>query len=97
MEGEDSLLFANDINKKRAFLLAYHVLKLNAKCAVLTSNDCTKYPKVQEFDKVLCDVPCSGDGTIRKQKSNHIHKIIYSRVTYVSKYLQSFFRDGAVN
>ncbi|KAL4512085.1 hypothetical protein ABPG72_005087 [Tetrahymena utriculariae] len=68
MKGNESLLFANDISKKRAFMLAFHVLKLNATCAVLTSNDCTKYPKIEQFDKVLCDVPCSGDGTIRKQK-----------------------------
>jgi tRNA (cytosine34-C5)-methyltransferase len=69
MSGDNSLLFANDLSKKRAYMLAFHVLKLNAKCAVLTSNDCTKYPKVVEFDKILCDVPCSGDGTIRKQNS----------------------------
>jgi 16S rRNA C967 or C1407 C5-methylase (RsmB/RsmF family) len=26
-------------------------------------------PKVLQFDRILCDVPCSGDGTLRKNKT----------------------------
>jgi len=92
MSGDNSLLFANDLSKKRAYMLAFHVLKLNAKCAVLTSNDCTKYPKVAEFDKILCDVPCSGDGTIRKQNSRlHNLEEKFTTLSYLFDYCFTHF------
>lgn len=33
----------------------------------MTTNDSTKFPKLLDFDKVLCDVPCSGK-TIKKHQ-----------------------------
>jgi hypothetical protein len=40
---------------------------------LVTSNDGTRFPDFMQFDKVLCDVPCTGDGTVRKNPgSSHI-------------------------
>lgn len=38
---------------------------------IITNHDGSKFPpiKISNFDKVLVDVPCSGDGTIRKDSS----------------------------
>ena len=33
---------------------------------VVCKGDATKLPSSQRFDRVLCDVPCSGDGALRK-------------------------------
>lgn len=35
---------------------------------MLTNLDATRYPSVTTFDRVLADVPCSGDGTVRKAR-----------------------------
>jgi len=42
----------------------------------VTNNDATCFPylkddntkKLFKFDRILCDIPCSGDGTLRKNK-----------------------------
>jgi 16S rRNA C967 or C1407 C5-methylase (RsmB/RsmF family) len=51
----------------------------------VTNNDARKFPNLKigkemenfKFDKILCDVPCSGDGTLRKNnilwKTFHAH------------------------
>ena len=35
---------------------------------IILNNDATQIPKVISYDKIICDVPCSGDGTFRKNK-----------------------------
>lgn len=57
---------ANEMDSMRANMLAYQTLKLNVHNIVVINNDGTKIPEKYSFDRVLCDVPCSGDGTIRK-------------------------------
>jgi 16S rRNA C967 or C1407 C5-methylase (RsmB/RsmF family) len=42
------------------------VLKNSPSCVLITSNNAEDYPDILRFDRVLCDVPCTGDGTIRK-------------------------------
>lgn len=47
-------------------MLAYQTLKLNTHNIVVINNDGTKLLETYKFDRILCDVPCSGDGTVRK-------------------------------
>ncbi|CAJ0961382.1 unnamed protein product, partial [Mesorhabditis belari] len=67
------MIVANDVDKKRCYMLIHQTLKRmkNANTVVI-NEDATRLPdmeldgKVLKFDRVLCDVICSGDGTVRK-------------------------------
>lgn len=70
-------ILANDADHKRCYMLTHQLKRLNTPCVIVTNHDASIYPKLHttdaegnrqqlEFDRVLCDVPCSGDGTIRK-------------------------------
>ncbi|KAI5299206.1 hypothetical protein KEM55_002451 [Ascosphaera atra] len=76
------LLVANDADYKRAHLLIHQMKRLNSPNLIVTNHDATIYPSIKlppkkdaqgrnvqtylKFDRILCDVPCSGDGTARK-------------------------------
>jgi len=71
---------ANDCDAKRAYMLVHQLRRLNSPAVFVTAKDAQFWPmllrgnnttdeeRAQEgmFDRVLCDVPCSGDGTARK-------------------------------
>ena len=66
-------VIANDNDVKRAYLLVHQLQRLNFLFPhlMISCHDATKYPQFTsepklKFDKVLCDIMCSGDGTIRK-------------------------------
>jgi len=61
------LVIGNDVEWKRANLLAHQVNRLCSPSALITNFDAFYYPGYAEgFDRVLCDVPCTADGTLRK-------------------------------
>ncbi|KAI5302408.1 hypothetical protein KEM56_000723 [Ascosphaera pollenicola] len=72
------LLVANDSDYKRAHLLIHQMKRLNSPNLIVTNHDATIYPSIRlpgkkgqpptylKFDRILADVPCSGDGTPRK-------------------------------
>jgi multisite-specific tRNA:(cytosine-C5)-methyltransferase len=68
------IVIANDSDYKRAGLLVHQSSRLPSPSLLVTNVDASYYPNVrldQEgkllmFDRILCDVPCSGDGTLRK-------------------------------
>lgn len=68
---------ANDADPKRAYMLVNQLKRMNSPSVFVTSCDGQYFPILDEksvrgtekegmFDRVLCDVPCSGDGTVRK-------------------------------
>jgi len=63
-------VLANDSDAKRAFMLIHQLRRMNSSRVVVTSCEAQKFPlpfrKEGMFDRVLADVPCSGDGTVRK-------------------------------
>ncbi|MCR5077273.1 MAG: hypothetical protein K6A82_04445 [Prevotella sp.] len=62
-----SLLFANEPIGKRAQILAENVLKFGHPDVVVTSNYPRDYRKTKiDFDVIIADVPCSGEGMFRK-------------------------------
>jgi 16S rRNA C967 or C1407 C5-methylase (RsmB/RsmF family) len=71
------MVIANDADKNRAFMLHHQVRRLHSPALLVTCNDASMYPRLYDgfsgdkilFDRVLCDVPCSGDGTLRKTPS----------------------------
>ena len=71
-QGPGGLVIANDVNQGRLDVLTHQTARLpDAKSRlVITNHDATCFPLVTDsahkFDRVLCDVMCSGDGTLRK-------------------------------
>ena len=72
---------ANEVNLKRLDMLVFRIKRMRSffPYALFTSHDASNFPEVYwdnllgdgeyreiKFDKILCDVPCTGDGTIRK-------------------------------
>ncbi|OJJ50043.1 hypothetical protein ASPZODRAFT_157038 [Penicilliopsis zonata CBS 506.65] len=79
------LLIANDSDYKRAHMLIHQMKRLNSPNLIVTNHDATMYPSIKlpplstedkpqknqylKFDRILADVPCSGDGTARKNSN----------------------------
>mmetsp|Transcript_31298 Transcript_31298/g.95724 ORF Transcript_31298/g.95724 Transcript_31298/m.95724 type:complete len:511 (+) Transcript_31298:788-2320(+) len=77
------LVVANDVNPLRAYVLAHRLKNLTNGAGaplnmIVVSHRGQRFPRLGDdglaigvgpFDKVLCDVPCSGDGTLRKEPS----------------------------
>lgn len=67
-------VIANDVDNTRCYMLVHQAKRLNSPCFLVTNHDSSVYPNfsigsgggVLKFDRILCDVPCSGDGTLRK-------------------------------
>ncbi|CAK9059685.1 unnamed protein product [Durusdinium trenchii] len=69
-------ILANELQWRRANMLAHQVGRLGSPCMVVVNCDAQFFPEMSSassdrreifrFDRVLCDVPCSGDGTLRK-------------------------------
>ncbi|XP_059092655.1 tRNA (cytosine(34)-C(5))-methyltransferase-like isoform X2 [Tigriopus californicus] len=73
----EGLVVANDSDNSRCYLLVHQAKRLQSSNFIVTNHDATIFPKihltqadgsssVMKFDRVLCDAPCSGDGTMRK-------------------------------
>lgn len=71
-------VIANDMSSSRAWMLAHQIKRINTACMAIINHAGQQIPSLidadsQElydkkfyFDKVLADVPCTGDGAIRK-------------------------------
>ncbi|KAH8173194.1 16S rRNA methyltransferase rsmB/F domain-containing protein [Sarocladium implicatum] len=72
------LLIANDSDYKRCHMLVHQLKRLSSPNLIVSNHDATQFPSIRlpqknknespylKFDRVLADVPCSGDGTFRK-------------------------------
>nr|CAH7766451.1 unnamed protein product [Callosobruchus chinensis] len=70
-------VIANDVDNKRCYMLVHQAKRLNSPCVAIINHDSAVLPNLYstlpdgsteqvKFDRVLCDVPCAGDGTMRK-------------------------------
>ena len=64
---------ANDADAARCNLLTHQTKRICSPCLAVTNHGAERYPELRpaggdalRFDRILCDVPCSGDGTMRK-------------------------------
>lgn len=66
---EGSLLFSNEPMKLRAQILSENIQKFGNPDVIVTNNYPADYRKAKmEFDIILADVPCSGEGMFRKDE-----------------------------
>jgi len=78
-EMPSGIVVANDSDNARCYMLTHQVKRLQSPCIVITNHDASCMPnmyvpdeekpgknKALKFDRILCDVPCTGDGTLRK-------------------------------
>ncbi|XP_063833758.1 tRNA (cytosine(34)-C(5))-methyltransferase [Ostrinia nubilalis] len=93
-------VMANDVDNSRCYMLVHQAKRLNSPCILITNHDSAVMPAMQvtdeknpgstkqlKFDRILCDVPCSGDATLRKNpdiwlkwstgNGNNLHGIQY--------------------
>ncbi|KAF6000830.1 hypothetical protein F1559_001014 [Cyanidiococcus yangmingshanensis] len=64
-----TLLVANDVDRKRCWMLVHQLQRYALPAVLVTNFDASSWPLRDlsfRFDRVLCDVPCTGDGTLRK-------------------------------
>ncbi|KAM3596512.1 uncharacterized protein V6R79_015890 [Siganus canaliculatus] len=72
----EGFVIANDVDNKRCYLLVHQAKRLNSPCIMVVNHDASCIPTLTVdsegkkdilfYDRILCDVPCSGDGTMRK-------------------------------
>jgi tRNA (cytosine34-C5)-methyltransferase len=73
------LVIANDADYKRCYLMIHQLNRSPSPTYMATSYDASQFPNLRirgaegkdeilKFDRVLADVPCSGDGTMRKNE-----------------------------
>jgi 16S rRNA (cytosine967-C5)-methyltransferase len=61
-------IVANDLHPQRAELIASGAKRLGFDCVQASAGDATVFrPQLGHFDRVLCDVPCSGMGVLRRK------------------------------
>jgi len=64
---EDDVLYSNEPVRQRASILAENVAKWGWRNHIVTNNyPCDYRLSGLQFDLILCDVPCSGEGMFRK-------------------------------
>ena len=65
--GNGSLLVSNEVIKSRAVILADNIAKWGTENVVVTNNDPADFGAFEEqFDIIVVDAPCSGEGLFRK-------------------------------
>lgn len=64
-----SLVIANEFDRRRAEALVENVMKWGSPCVVVTSGDTARFASLGPIaDIVAADVPCSGEGMMRKEE-----------------------------
>ena len=72
------VVVANDADAQRCNMLTHQTQRIRSPALVITNHEAQIFPLVPDldpaspdshilYDRILCDVPCSGDGTLRKQ------------------------------
>jgi tRNA (cytosine34-C5)-methyltransferase len=73
----EGFVIANDLENKRCYMLMHQLKRLESPNFMIINHDASSLPNFRagsgsesfrtvQFDRILADVPCSGDGTFRK-------------------------------
>eukprot|EP00890_Picochlorum_soloecismus_P002090 jgi/Picsp_1/2882/NSC_01107-R1_protein len=72
------VVIANDADVMRCSMLTHQAQRMRSPSIIITNHEAQNFPAIVDsnpdsddskvmYDRILCDVPCSGDGTARKQ------------------------------
>ena len=64
--GNSGVIVANELYANRHIVLGHTLTRLGVLNTVYTEYPAQEFPMKQRFDYILADVPCSGEGRIRK-------------------------------
>lgn len=72
----EGFVVANDLDNKRCYMLMHQLKRLESPNFMIVNQDASSLPNLRvgtgtasanlTYDRILADVPCSGDGTFRK-------------------------------
>ncbi len=64
------VLISNEINSKRCRILSENIERMGIDNAIVINEDTDKLKKIfiEDFDKIMVDAPCSGEGMFRKNE-----------------------------
>ncbi|EPR79944.1 Nop2 protein, NOL1/NOP2/sun family protein, partial [Spraguea lophii 42_110] len=80
-------IYANEINKLRIPALANNIQRMGVTNCIVTQEDALKL-EIKKVDRVLLDAPCSGTGTISKDKNvKNLQKIEFNRLVELQRKL----------
>ena len=68
------LIVANELHVKRHISLAHTMARLGVVNTVFTAYQAQEFPLKQDYDYVLADVPCSGEGRIRNTREGSLRE-----------------------
>lgn len=101
--GRDGLVVANEIDHRRAQVLADNVRKWGMGNVVVTCNDASRLAQAEQwFDVVAVDAPCSGEGMFRKDIASREEwslnnvKLCSSRQDEILRHAWSALKAGGV-
>lgn len=66
-KGDGGCVVANEVREDRARALLGNLYRLTHTNVAVTVGDGRRFPGANAFDRVLADVPCSGEGTARRK------------------------------
>jgi tRNA (cytosine49-C5)-methyltransferase len=72
--GNTGLIVANELYRNRHIPLGNTLTRLGVLNAVVTAYQAQEFPLKQQFDFVVADVPCSGEGRFRKIRSDFAYR-----------------------
>lgn len=82
MMNDQGQLIANDMNGGRLVALRRALERMLITCAAVTHGNGLKYPMEENgFDRVIADVPCSCEGTSRKQRLRSLESSLEFRTS----------------
>jgi multisite-specific tRNA:(cytosine-C5)-methyltransferase len=72
------VVVGNDADSHRCATLTHQAQRMRSPSLIITNHEAQSFPSILDsdptsddaeilWDRILCDVPCSGDGTVRKQ------------------------------
>ena len=82
MMQNQGIVVAVEKNKERCKSLRYLLNRLGVVNAIVCMQDATQLPPTLQFDKILLDAPCSGEGLLRKKAQalkGWTEKLVYQR------------------
>ncbi|MEZ0289727.1 MAG: RsmB/NOP family class I SAM-dependent RNA methyltransferase [Sulfolobales archaeon] len=92
---DQALIQAQDISKKRIYMMRYLMKKMNVKSVDIVLADSRKSPsRESSFDKILIDAPCSSSGAIWKDPGLRLSLLKRGKIEYYSQIQKDLLREA---